>query len=106
MTALTITIQPGLFKLSMLIKNVGNTTAFNVRWNNTLHGFVLFGKEASGFLPKNLLPGEEARVTFNKLFIGFGRIMITASAWADNAPVVTEKVHGILLLFFFRIIGR
>jgi len=106
MTKLTITIQPGLFKLSMLIKNVGNITAFNVQWNMTIVGFILFGKEVSGFLPKNLLPGEEVRVTSNKLFIGLGRIVITTTAWADNAPMVSAKINGILLLFFFRIIGK
>jgi len=105
MTTLTITIQPVLFHLSIIIKNVGTTTAFNVQWNSTIDGFVLFGKETSGFLPKNLLPGEEARVALNKLFIGLGRIEVTAIAWADNAPVVTDKVNGHLLLFFFIIIG-
>jgi len=106
MTKLTITIQPVLFHLSMVIKNVGNTTAFNVQWMITIDGFVLFGKETSGFLPKNLLPGGEVKVTSNKLLIGFGKIEITTTAWADNAPVVTEKVNGILLLFFFKIIRR
>jgi parallel beta-helix repeat protein len=100
MTELTITIQPVFFHLSVVIKNAGNTTAFNVQWNRTIDGFVLFGKDASGLL-LNLLPGEEIRVTSNKLFMGFGRIEITASAWAENAPMATEKISGILFLFFF-----
>jgi hypothetical protein len=37
----------------------------------------------------------------NKPFIGFGRIEMTATVWADNAPVVSTKINSILLLFFF-----
>jgi len=106
MTNLSIRIQPKNFKLLIFIKNIGNTTAFEVKWNISISGFVLFGKELSGFALKPVLPETEFLYISNKLFIGLGRIEISATAWADNAPVVTEKMNGILILWFFRIIER
>ena len=103
MTELSLNFRSGLFKLSGGIKNIGNNTAFNVQWNITIEGgFVLLGKESSGAIPKPLLPGEETTVC-SKLFFGFGRIMITVAAWADNAPYVSESISGILFLFFIKI---
>jgi len=34
------------------------------------------------------------------IVIGFGRIVITVSVWADNAPLVSKSIPGFLLLFF------
>jgi parallel beta-helix repeat protein len=109
MTKLSITIQqksPKNSRIVLLIKNVGNTTAFNVKWNQTIDGFVLFEKKASGFSSRPLMPELEILYSHNTPLIGLGRIQITATAWADNAPVVTAKINGILILWFFRIIGR
>jgi parallel beta-helix repeat protein len=105
-TKLSITIQPKNFRLLLSIKNVGNTTAFNVQWNMTIDGFVLFGKDISGGLPKSLVSQEEIKVSSKYFIMGFGRIVVTATAWADNAHGVSARIHGILLLFFFIPIGK
>ena len=103
MTELTISIRSGLFKFSGIIKNIGNKTAFNVQWKITVDGgIVLIGRESSGYLPRPLLAGEEMSVSSGLVF-GFGRIVITVSVWADNAPLVSESIPGILILFFIMI---
>jgi nitrous oxidase accessory protein len=106
-TRLTITIQSSPFKVAMLIKNVGNFTAFNVEWTITIKGgFIFIGRNSSGKLLSPLQPGQEIMVKSRFFLLGLGKIEMTYAAWADNAPVVTAKMNGILLLFFFKIIGK
>jgi Carboxypeptidase regulatory-like domain len=97
MTELAITsISP------FTIKNVGNTTAFNVSWSITINGgIILIGKSSSGVLLGSLEPGQEVMVRSSKFLLGFGYIEITFAAWADNAPMVSVKITGRLLLYFF-----
>ena len=103
MTKLTISIRSGLFKFSGTIKNIGNKTVFNVQWKITIDGgIILIGRGSSGYLPRPLLAGEETSVSSGLVF-GFGRIVITVSVWADNAPLVSESIPGILILFFIMI---
>jgi parallel beta-helix repeat protein len=100
MTRLTITIQLSTFKVTMLIKNVGNFTAFNVGWDITVKGgFIFFGRNSSGELPQPLQPGQEIMVK-SRFLLGLGKIEMTYAAWADNAPIVSTRINGILLLFF------
>ena len=100
MTELSLNFIDGLFKISGYIKNIGNKTAFNVQWSITVEGgFVLIGKESSGTILKPLLPDEEVTITTG-IILGFGKIMITVAAWADNAPLVSKSTSGFLLLFF------
>jgi len=99
-----ICIGQGLFKIPMTIINIGNNTAFNVRWNITVEGgFVFSGKESSGTISKPLLPGEEVIVVTKGIILGFGKIMITIDAWADNAPLVSKSTPGFLFLFYIKI---
>ena len=102
MTELAITsISP------FTIKNVGNATALNVSWSIMVKGgFIFFGRNSSGKLLQPLPPGQEIVVKSRFFLLGLGAIEMTYSAWADNAPVVSVKINGKLLLFFFRIIGK
>lgn len=103
MTELTISMGSGLFKFSGVIKNIGNKTAFNVRWKITFDGgIILIGRESSGYLPRPLLAGKEMNVSSGLVF-GFGRIVITVSVWVDNAPLVSKSIPGFLFLFFIKI---
>ena len=103
MTELSLNFRGGLFKYSGTIKNIGNNTAFNVQWKITIDGgLVILGKESSGTIPKPLLVGEETKVSSN-FVLGFGKIMITVAAWADNAPLVSKSTPGFLFLFFIQI---
>ena len=103
MTTLSLDFKGGLFKWSGIIKNTGNTTAFNVQWNIVNDGgIILVGRESSGTLPKPLRPGEETQVS-SSLILGFGKIRITIAIWADNAPYVSKSTPGTLFLFFVKI---
>ncbi|GAI48413.1 unnamed protein product, partial [marine sediment metagenome] len=55
--------------------------------------------ESSGYLPRPLLAGEKMSVSSGLVF-GLGRIVITVSVWADNAPLVSKSIPGFLILFF------
>lgn len=111
MTELAITLSPFTIR-NFTIKNVGNATALNVSWSIIVKGgfilFGIFGRNAFGKLLQPLPPGQEIVVKSKSRFflLGFGIIEITYSAWADNAPIVSAKINGYLLWFFFRIIGK
>jgi parallel beta-helix repeat protein len=100
-TTLTFSsLSAGLFKSKITIKNIGDNTAFNVQWNISLDGGIIFlGRYSSGTLPKPLLSGEEMSIT-SGFVLGFGKILINISVWADNAPVISITNPGFLLLFF------
>jgi hypothetical protein len=84
------------------IKNIGNAAAFNVSWSITVNGgIILIGTSSSGVILGPLGPGQEIMVRSSKFLLGFGKIEITFAAWADNAPMVTVKIAGRLLLYFF-----
>jgi len=103
MTELDMDIGKILFGFSVTIKNVGVTTAYNVQWKITIRGGILLriNKTVSGAIPTPILAGEQSIVESGFISIfGFGRIMITVSAWADNAPLVSKTHPGFLLLFF------
>jgi len=99
MTELAIT---GLAPMTMKIKNVGNATALNVSWSITVKGrFIFVGKDYYGILLGPLEPDQEITVGQRQLLLGFGYIEITGTSWADNAPMVSAKLTGRLLLYFF-----
>jgi hypothetical protein len=99
MTELAIT---GLAPMIMTIKNIGNTTAFNVYWNITVKGgFIVLARIYFGVVLGPLEPGQEIIVGQKQLLLGFGYIQIIGNAWADNAPIVSANLTGRLLLFFF-----
>ncbi|VVB60245.1 Uncharacterised protein [uncultured archaeon] len=94
----------GLIPLKMTIKNIGDAPANNVSWNITVtvkKGFIFPGKFLSGIVIGSLEPGQEITVGRKQLLLGFGSIEILGAAWAENAPLVSEKLTGRLLLFFF-----
>ena len=84
------------------IKNIGNATAFNISWNITIKGgFIVIGRSSSGVVIGPLEPGQEIMIKSGKFLLGFGNIEIIWAAWADNAPIVSIKITGKLLLYFF-----
>ncbi len=102
-TKMTFVIRPGLFTVSLVIKNVGNITAFNVGWSIIAKGgFILFGINSSEELSQPLPPNQEMNITSHFFLFGFGRIKIIYAVWAENAPMVSTEIHGILLIWFFK----
>ena len=106
MTELDMDIGKLLFGFSVTIKNVGGTTAYNVQWKITIRGGILLriNKTVSGAIPTPILAGEQSIVESGFISIfGFGPIEITATVWADNAPLISRTISGFLFLFFIKI---
>ncbi len=92
----------GLIPLKMTIKNTGDALAYNVSYSITVKGrFIFLGRSISGLVIRSLEPSEEITVGKQRLLLGFGSIAVIGIAWADNAPLVSEKLTGKLVLFFF-----
>jgi hypothetical protein len=98
-TELEIEIKGGL-PGKIIIRNIGNETAYDVNWSVNISGgvfgFVNYNSKGSLSLP--LQAGNEKNVLW--LPIGFGRLEITATASAFNAVEVQKTGEGFLLLFF------
>ena len=96
-----LTLKPG--KLSVSVKNVGTAEAKNVNMTLRVTGGVLglIHKEKEVTLPQ-LAVNQTHTITTDGYLIGFGKIMIFASASCPEAvpPVVSENVTAKILLFF------
>jgi len=95
----------GLGPLIMTIKNIGDAPAYNINWSimpTVKEGFLFLGKKSfSGTVLVSLEPGQEITVGQKQLLFGFGSIEILGVAWAENAPLVSDKLTGRLLLVLF-----
>ncbi|HVQ00149.1 MAG TPA: M14 family zinc carboxypeptidase [Candidatus Thermoplasmatota archaeon] len=96
-----LTLKPG--KLSVSVKNVGTAEAKNVNMTLRVTGGVLglIHKEKEVTLPQ-LAVNQTHTITTDGYLIGFGKIMIFASASCPEAvpPVVSENTTAKILLFF------
>ena len=101
MTRLAVGFTPKPYRSLLSITNRGTTTALNVHWLLTINGGMLFCKRTYAGSTPPLLPGHQANLPLRFFFIGFGPVELQISAWADNAPIVTEKIHGLLIIFYF-----
>jgi len=86
---------------AVVIKNIGNETAWDVCWSVTVKGGILgfINKTIEGTFDE-LPPGEEIIVKIGLIF-GLGQIVISARAWAANAKEVSFEVSGFLFFIFF-----
>ena len=104
MTYLKGSIEFGLLKQRLILKNIGIHTAFNIQWSIKIEGGLLFfGRESSGIVNKPLLKNEEIVVTSDLFLFGLGSLQITIDVWADNVPMSSETISGRLFLFFLLI---
>lgn len=71
-------IYGGFFKISAVIRNLGEIEATNIQWSITLDGGIILGRETTGTIP-NIPPGGNVTVNSN-LILGFGEITVTAKA--------------------------
>ncbi|PNX53421.1 MAG: hypothetical protein BV458_04290 [Thermoplasmata archaeon M9B2D] len=102
-TFLEITISPSSIKPTIVIKNVGNYTAWDVTVNCTVSGgLVLIGRIFSDS-KSELLPGEE--MTFQiGLILGFGKVLIRLQVTAANVKEIVHEQNAMILLFFIFLI--
>ena len=71
-------IYGGFFKVSAVIKNLGEIEATNIQWSIILDGGIILGRETTGTIP-NIPPGGNVTVNSN-LILGFGELTVTAKA--------------------------
>ena len=100
-TILSLINKPSMFGISLGIQNIGNKTAFNVKWKIVIEGGFVIGRNSSG-ITKPLLPGEKVTIKTG-IILGLGKILITIDVWADNAPLVSKSINGYLLIIFLLI---
>jgi hypothetical protein len=97
-TFLQITMKGG-FGPAYVIKNVGNYTAWDVTFDSTLAGGLVFiGKYYTTNISE-LPPGQET--TLRPGFVlGFGKVTISLKVSAANVKETSSEVSATLLLFF------
>ena len=82
----------------IIVRNIGDEDAYDVRINVDISGFILIGKHVESAVDR-LPVGEEIFVEM-PFMLGFGPIEITATASAYNAASVSDTANGFILLFF------
>ncbi|OYT57253.1 hypothetical protein B6U70_02610 [Euryarchaeota archaeon ex4484_162] len=83
-----------------IIKNIGDEDAYNVHWEICLRApFLFIGGGCQRDVIEKIGDGDEKRVCYQAgLLVGFGPLVMTATASADNAEKVTKsKFIGFLL---------
>jgi hypothetical protein len=97
-TFLQITLKGG-FGSSIIIKNVGNYTAWDVTVNSTIAGGLVFiGKHTITNISE-LQPGQEMNL-HPGFVLGFGKVTISLKVSAANVKEMSSEASAILLLFF------
>jgi len=99
----TSDIHGSLFKISVVIKNIGSADASGVDWSITLDGgIILLGKETTGRIV-SIPAGEEVTVR-SDLICGLGRTVITAMVEKPDVSSDTKEVDAFMFLFFIRVL--
>jgi len=83
-----------------IIKNIGDEDAYNVHWEICLRApFLFIGGGCQRDVIEKIGDGDEKRVCYQAgLLVGFGPLVMTVTASADNAGKVTKsKFIGFLL---------
>jgi hypothetical protein len=100
-------INGGLSKVSARIKNNGDAPASQVNWSISVKGgmLALIDAAASGTI-SSLNVGEEAIIDSDDAsIVGFGLVDITVTAETAGAPIASENVKGLVLLYIVFIIS-
>lgn len=102
-----IQVKGGFGKVSITVKNIGNTTAENVSMTISVQGGILgkinVTKVCTGCGNCSNLIEPDATKTESTLeagvIIGFGPITISTSAEASNAEIVNKNYNGFVIGF-------
>jgi hypothetical protein len=100
-TFLQVTMIGGTFGPSFVIKNIGNYTAWDARWDITVKGGILglIHKNFTGTLLE-LPPGNETIVKIGPI-IGFGHITLSLRVSAANVHEISTEINALLFIFFW-----
>jgi hypothetical protein len=71
-------IYGGFFKVSAVIRNLGEIEATNIQWSITFDGGAIIGRETTGTIPK--IPSGENITVNSNLVLGFGELTVTTKA--------------------------
>lgn len=89
-------ITGGLFRVNVVIKNVGDGVATNVDWNiNLTGGWIIWGDQSTGLIP-SIPPGGEIVIS-SKIILGLGRTNILVDARIKEGTSDTKNVDALLL---------
>ena len=88
------TITGGLFKMKVVIMNMGSTDETNVPWwINLSGGFIPLGKTTKGTIPT--IPAGGSVTISSGMILGFGKTVVTVTTEA-----ATKSQEAMVLLFF------
>ncbi|UCD14649.1 MAG: PKD domain-containing protein [Thermoplasmatales archaeon] len=92
-------IRGGLFKLSVLIKNVGDADTTGVNWSISVKGGIVgFINVSSKGTIEALAVGDEETISCKKVF-GFGKVDIAMEASSSSSNKLSVQVNGLVLGF-------
>jgi hypothetical protein len=97
-TFLQITLKGG-FGSSIIIKNIGNYTAWDITLNNTISGGLIFTGRSFTTTLSELPPGQEMTLRM-PLILGFGKVLISLKISAANVKEISSQANATVLLFF------
>ncbi|MCK5261267.1 MAG: PQQ-binding-like beta-propeller repeat protein [Thermoplasmatales archaeon] len=92
----------GLFKVSAVIKNSGETGVTDLSWNIKLSGgFILLGGDTSGE-NVSIPPGGQETIS-SSIILGLGQTMVTFTAEIPDGPSDVRQRGAFILLFFIKL---
>jgi len=102
-----LNLKIGLLGFSVILKNFGEATAYDVTWEMTASGGILYPKTKNGEFKEPIEPGEEMKINIKPLF-GFGistfefnckYTMILNSSRSEVDLGVKQEYRGVALGF-------
>ncbi|GAG30895.1 unnamed protein product, partial [marine sediment metagenome] len=92
----------GLFKVSAVIKNSGETEVTDLSWNIKLSGgFILLGGDTSGE-NVSIPPGEQETIS-SSIILGLGQTTVTFTAEIPEGSSDVRQRGAFVLLFFIKL---
>ncbi len=93
-------ISGGLFKITAVIKNTGDTAAANISWSIKVVGGAWIGKDTTGDI-NTLAAGGQQKIS-SKVILGFGKTVVTVAVEIPESQAARSQ-NGTILLFFIKL---
>jgi hypothetical protein len=93
-------IKGGLFRISAVIKNIGDKDAYDVNWSIKLDGGAIIGKKTEG---SGLdIPANESKIITSKSILGFGRTVVEVDVMMPESSDNIQR-GGFVLFFYLKV---